>query len=88
MSRFSNYNRGFLTLLGLIASLVVVSIVFYFLFKAYLAPAYKNTEGAVSQGQGKGALDFKVIKETTKKIEDINRQRERQLNEFTNQAGQ
>lgn len=79
-----NQERGFLSLLGIVASLIIVCILLYLLLNTY----FKKTVPDKRIGIGVTAPNidtssYKSIVDSTKNtVENINKQREAQLDEF------
>lgn len=82
--------KGFFSILGLIVSLIIVMVVCYLVFKSYLVPMrlHKNLDEKMFKEQDIDTSSYQAIKESTKKkVEEINKQYEIQLNGLSNQTG-
>lgn len=83
--------KGYFALLGLIVSLVVALVVCYLVFKSYLVPLHtdKADDNKLFKSEGIDTSSYQSIKDSTKKkMDEINKQYEKQLNSISVETGQ
>lgn len=87
-----NNNKGFLSLLGMVFALAIICWMAYMVFKAYLLQPNTSTEekiGSSLSGQGTTTYNVKSIEANTRKtIEDITKQRVKDLEAIKKELGQ
>jgi len=62
--------RAFISLLGIILSLIIIAVLVYFIFNIYFKPNFIFESGKKKGNYGKDA--FSLIEKTKSKLEDIN----------------
>jgi len=65
----NSVQRAFLSLLGLILSLIIIAILLYFMFNIYFKPASIFESGRKKDNYGKDAVS--LIEKTKSKLKDI-----------------
>ncbi len=83
-------NKGFFSLLGVIFSIIMFLFIIFLVYKSYwVRPVINKETNKQMQELGIDSSSYQKIKESTqKKIEDINKQYETQLNQLGTQTAE